>query len=113
MKRSYKMPKAHEVAEELRKFADCLDVEPEVAISCVHMYQYYFTKDVFLTMAKLLPRPLVKNYTGESFTLSYKSEALDIDISVPRDKVCTLVKDAQPAVYNCEPLLLADEMEKL
>lgn len=107
------MTKAHEVAAELRKFADCLDTEPDAEVVRVYINQFYYNKEPFLAMSKLIPRPLAKVYGTDRLLISHDTEAVCINVSIPRDKVCTLVKEAQPAVYECEPLLSAEDETKL
>ena len=55
------MPKANEVARELRMLADALDVNPMLEI--VHPSIYFnhgAKKGTFVDLAKILPRPLRK-----------------------------------------------------
>lgn len=113
------MPTAGAVAAELRKLVDALAKEPETEISEATIYFSHYqpnAKDLFLALAKVLPRPLVKNYTGEDgqgdLELKYCSPAMSINCYIHRSQVCTMVEPAKPAVYKCDPLL-SDEEETL
>lgn len=100
------MPKASEVASELRKLADSLDREPDAEVT--RGWIDFFThgdKGLFFRMAKSIPHPFEKLYEGQELRLRYDNPALRIDVHVERDKVCRIVKPAQEAVYECEPLL--------
>lgn len=117
------MPKAHDVAEELRKLADGLDKEPEAKITDASVYFSHWMSDekrkmMFLTLARLLPRPLQKQYPkedaqGGDLELIYKSAAMRINASIPRSVVCHIVEPAKPAVYKCEPLLSEEDEKEL
>lgn len=111
------MPTAGAVAAELRKLVDALAKEPETEISEPSIYFSHYqpnAKDLFLALVKVLPRPLVKNYTGEDgqgdLQLKYSSPAMSINCYIHRSQVCTMVEPAKPAVYKCEPLF-SDEDE--
>jgi len=41
------------------------------------------------------------------------ADGLTFDVEVARNAVCRLVKPAQPAVYDCEPLLSQEEEESI
>ena len=59
------MPLAKEVAAELRKIADALDLHPDVEVKRPSLDFNYWNKsekDVFLATARILPRPVAKNY---------------------------------------------------
>ena len=112
------MPTAGQVAIELRRLADALDKHPDTNIvkPWVQFYHgYYATKDQFLAVAKILPRPLTKSdgYNHDEFRLNYESDALDFHASIDRAKMCRLIAPAQPAKYECEPLLSAEEEASL
>ncbi len=52
------MPKAHEVASELRKLANSLDREPETLITQpLVFFNTGARKSEFLNLARLFPRP--------------------------------------------------------
>jgi hypothetical protein len=109
------MPLAKEVSAELRRFADSLDQNPEVEIKdpLVSFYHYSESqKQEFLNVAKLLPRPLMKDYAGEEISLNYKTPAIWIYAKIPRNAVCEIVEPARPAVYRCEPILGEVELEE-
>lgn len=112
------MPKASEVAAELRKLADGLErggdtwvEQPAVFFS--YMYGGDDAKDHFVAIAPLLPRPLKKEYDRDQLQLVYETPALRVRAYIERSKVCTLVEPARDAVYRCEPLLSGEEEAEL
>ena len=114
-------PKASEVAAELRRIADALDKEPETEVKRPLFFFYCDTKDQFLATARLLPRPLAKKLDGDDGD-TYQKLCLESDIvkgpiwvrtTINRSLMCRLVKEAQPAVYDCEPILSQAEEESL
>jgi len=113
------MPKANEVANELRKLADSLDVNPDADMVRPSISWYHWSeshKDKFLAVARLLPRPLNKKVgTGEhaDLTIEYRSDALLAYASIPRSLTCELVEPAKAAVYKCEPILSQLEESEL
>lgn len=107
------MPKASEVAAELRKFAACLDKDPEADVDRPFILMWYGDKNTFLRAAALMPRPISKYYSSSDLNLDYKTSGISIRMSVPRNLVCTLVAPAVDAVWECEPLLSAEEESEL
>lgn len=107
------MPKASEVASELRKLADSLDREPDATIRNPWIMFYCDERDEFLNTARLLPRPLTKRdgIDGKNYELVYGDilGPVHVECCVPKSKACRLVKPAQEAVYECLPILSADE----
>ena len=105
------MPKAHEVASELRRLADALDVQPEADIRTLWATFYCDTKEQFLNTAALLPKPLIKESTGGKYgrlsLLNTKrfDGPIRLECSVERTKTCRLVEPAREAVYECDPIL--------
>ena len=110
------MPKASEVAAELRKFADRLDREPDENVVKPYIYfSHSFRakpKESFMALARLMPRPIKKSdgYTKEEMKIEYESASLDISASVQKIHTCILVEAAREAVYECEPLLSEAEL---
>ncbi|MHB1952157.1 MAG: hypothetical protein ACYCOU_00290 [Sulfobacillus sp.] len=105
------MPKASEVANELRRFADGLNALPpdtEIVDPWIRCYHSANEKDSFLALAKALPHPFTKTHEGyddSELLLEYRAPAIRIRAAIPRAAVCTLIEPAKPAVYKCEPLL--------
>jgi hypothetical protein len=100
------MPLAHEVANELRKLADALDKEPDTQLTKPMVSFYNDTKDQFLATARLFPRPLKKDVSGERYLLENDSSSTVWWRSVAdRKLVCAVIEPAKPAVYDCPPLL--------
>jgi len=104
------MPKASEVAAELRKLADSLEQEPETEIRpfLIRTYHTSSSKQDFLNLVRLLPHPFSKEYERDAL-LILRGKDFETPVSfrahIDRDIVCRVVKPAQEAVYECEPLL--------
>jgi hypothetical protein len=109
---------AGKVAAELRKLADALDSHPDAEVTKPWINFYGDDKASFASIVKILPRPLAKKIDpGDDkyrrIRVAYKSDALDIDASVPQYLTCELVEPAKPAVYRCDPLLSLDEIDEV
>jgi hypothetical protein len=112
------MPKAGEVAAELRRIADALDKEPEAEVKRPLCFFYPDSKEEFLTLARILPHPLEKLYGAADdlyakYTLDGKSPSVWLRAEIERSKICTLISPAIPAKYECEPLLSQEEEDAL
>ncbi len=111
------MPKAHEVASELRKLADSLDREPDTDITQpVVTFNTGASKSEFLSLARLFPRPFAKRavpYFPSTLEILYKTPGAEIKAWIERSEVCRLVRPAQEAEYECEPILSQVEEESL
>lgn len=109
--------KGIELANELRKLADAVAKLDDLGNYLIPAFYFNFRygneeqKNGFINFARVMPKPLEKKYEGNDFVLEYNSEFLRIHASIERDKVCKIVKPAQPAEYECEPLLSQDEIE--
>jgi hypothetical protein len=110
---------SHEHARVLRGIADCLESKPEFAlpdhwsahlISLFNCVSYYAQKDLFLAAARALGE-FEKKYTDSELEIACPANGGGrLLLRVNRDVVCRLVKPAQPAEYECDPLLLDDEV---
>ena len=111
------MPKAHEVASELRKLADSLDREPEADISRPSVFfNTGAKKSEFLNLARLFPHPFIKQqapYFSGKLEILYKTPGAEIKAWIERSEVCRLVRPAQEAEYECEPIFSQVEEESL
>ena len=113
------MPLAKDVANELRMLADALDKEPETNLTKpMIFFSSYGEKQEFLNAARILPRPLKKRigFEGtdyEDLVLERDTPALNIHSAVRRSVMCTLIKPAVPAIYDCEPLLSELEQQEV
>jgi hypothetical protein len=106
------MPKAHEVAIELRRIADSMDQHPDVDLPQPSLAFYCDTKDQFIGSALFVPRPMKKTEDthGEDRWKRIRvraatKTALDVNASVEKALTCELVAPARPAVYRCDPIL--------
>lgn len=115
------MPKASEVAAELRRVAEALDREPETVIER-GMLSFYCNqysaedkgKKVFLDLVRLLPKPLQKEADKNDYTVYLgKNGPLWVRAKIARMTMCTLVSPAVEAVYDCVPLLSLEEEASL
>lgn len=115
------MPLAKEIAIELRKVADALDLNPEVEVIIPTLDFWYSlgsTKEQFLATARILPRPVKKNYPTDTgnysrVSVDYETPALKVSTSIYRETICRIVKPAKPAEYYCELTLLDHEDAEL
>lgn len=108
------MPKASEVAAELRRVAGALEQEPEAELMRPSLgFFSWDQKEQFLNAVRLLPRPLAKESRDGYITVKYETPGLYIDARIRQEKVCTLIEPAKPAVYKCEPLLSPGEEERI
>ena len=109
------MPLAKEIAAELRKIADALDLHPEVEVKKPSLHFYYSysdNKEQFLATARLIPHPVKKIYETDSYPrvrVQHDTEALLTETSIYKEIICTIVEPAKPAVYDCNLTLTADE----
>jgi hypothetical protein len=113
------MPKAVEIAAELRRIADVLDKEPEAElVKPTLSFHHWSDKARFLELVKVFPRPFDKEYeppTDEyaNLILKHSTDGLFVFSSILRNAVCRIKTPAQAAEYECEPLLSLEEEEAI
>lgn len=114
------MPKAAEVAIALRKLADHFDQHADTEIITPELFFNHLggTKESFLASVSILPRPLKKDYGEENdqhafLKVMHEAHNLDVRCLTYRSTVCKLVTPARGPVWECEPLLSADEEKSL
>lgn len=113
------MVKGIELAKELRKLADAvegLEVVREYGKPTIYFgfaYGGEIAKKAFFKFAKIMPKPFEKKTTDHEYKLIYESDTLTIQAYIERNKVCTLITPAVPAVYDCEALLSQAEIAQL
>lgn len=120
------MPKAAEVATELRKLADRLEAAGELNVPYAFVIFTFQpdSKDSFLTFAKeVMPRPFKKVYNETAYASDLRLvhdaknednvDTLTLWAKIDRKSLCRLVKPAQPAVYDCDPLFSEAEEEEI
>ena len=112
------MPTTTAVASELRRIADVLDKTPGVEVTkptLAFYHDYTGKKEIFLSLARVFPRPLQKGdgYDHKYVTLTHESDALEVYACIGKDKLCTLIEPAKPARYACTPLLSLEEEAEL
>ena len=103
------MPKASEIANELRKVIAQLEKNPDAEMKRPVLYVYAWDRDTFTAGLHLVPRPIAKRTREENFYAEHENETLSVFVCAPRKIACTLVKPAQEAVYDCLPLLSAED----
>lgn len=110
------MPKAHEVAMELRNLADSLDRQPEAEIKRPSIAFYSWgtpDKEAFSSICRLMPRPLTKKIAYDNVHVAYETEAILTYATIPQKDVCELVEPAKPAAFRCTPILSEEEDAEL
>jgi len=113
------MAKAKDVAVELRRIADSLEQEPDAEVERPSLAWFLREKESMQTLARILPHPLKKDVEDPARSFSSikitaeSCTAICVYASIERSRICRLVRPAQPAEYECEPLLSEDEEEAL
>lgn len=120
------MPKAKEVAAELMSLASKLEAAGEMEVPYAFMVFHFYTenKDSFVAFAKdIMPRPYKKEYESMTYSndirLKYAAhnennqEVISLWAKIDRKSICRLVKPAQPAVYDCDPIFSQEEEEEI
>lgn len=110
--------KAIDAVENLRKLADLLEKHGDAEIRMANATVWFEKKEPFLEIAREMPRPLKKSYGDgpySDFDLEYGvlAESGHIRLRLPRTTWCRVVEPAKPAVYDCDPILSADEEAQL
>ncbi len=116
--------KAEDVARELRVLADALAKEPGLQLEQPFISIYPDTREEFLGLVKVFPRPFYKRPDDNTYIISnvpigangllkYSAVATDLSVRIERKKICRLVKPAEPAVYDCAPLFSEEEEAEL
>lgn len=105
---------SHEYAKKLRAMAEMLESLPEFSAPRYHenyiqdygleRFCYHDNKAGFLAAVKAVGSGR-KKAGGNDNELTFISLGGLLHLTVFRDAVCRVVKAAQPAVYDCEPLL--------
>ena len=104
--------KSHEYAKRLQEIGEFLLSRPEFDTDgSPHVFFHLYSKDKFLPAVKALGAG-TKEFTEGTFpeVIFRPTGADEIQVSIPRDKVCRKVQDA---VWECEPILSADELEQV
>jgi hypothetical protein len=102
------MPKAIDIANELIAFAHQLAKDPEAEIQKAEVIFDHFcseSKDSFLNLVKVFPRPFNKKYTDYYLTLNHNTDNAKFKAEIIRSAICEKVSDPIPAKYKCVPLL--------
>jgi hypothetical protein len=104
------------LAANYRKLADWLDSKPEFEPrdEVAELTQFYFShKEEFLSFVRAV-RNGVKRFTEHDVRFTADTpDGMTVWAEVDRNSVCRIVTPAQPAVYDCEPLLSQDEMAEI
>ena len=67
-------------------------------------------KSAFVTLARIIPRPLDKEPGDSQYELKYRNDSIWVRAVIDRSHICEIVEPAKPAVYHC-PSLLSEEEE--
>lgn len=112
---------SHEYAKKLHELAERLESRPEFKLPYyqenyilehgIDNFSYHSDKTGFLEAVKAVGSGTKK--VGDKWDFTFL--ALDglLRLTVARSAVCRLVKPAQPAEYECEPLLSQEEESSL
>lgn len=107
------MINSHKLAAGLREFAERLESAPEFEFGEDWLTQrHIFIAAEDAVTAKAFAhvlKPCTKTFTETQIKLTANFGAVQVQVEIPRQKVCELVEPAKPAVYRCDPLLSADE----
>lgn len=102
---------SHEYANALKDLADEILSRPDFQLGWTNneiSLGVSADREEILAFAKNL-HPLRKEYTDSEIVLRFGAGAVVARISGSRKSVCRLVKPAQPAEYECDPLLTPEE----
>lgn len=102
---------SHEYALELKRLADEMLACPDFQLGWTHdevTLGIGASKDELLAFAKNL-HPLRKEFSEKEIELRFGSGRISAKISANRSTACRIVKPAEPAVYECDPLLSQEE----
>ena len=104
--------KSHEYAKRLHEIADFLLSRPEFEASHrPYMYHYTTSKAQVLAAARSFGS-VKKDFQNDEIRIT-PADFPEFVIEAPRNIVCRIVKPAQPAEYDCEPLLSQAEEAEL
>jgi hypothetical protein len=107
---------AHEIANKLREIADRFDAQPELQLESASLHFHPYGKQHFLNTVSLMPRPFKKSvpsWDDESIQIEHENDAVKVYATAKRKLACRLITPAQPAVYDCDPLLSQAEEDAL
>lgn len=104
------MPKAQEVANELRKLVEALEKMPDAEIKRPYLLLSSYDAPTFRAAAKIMPKPFKKDVAyadsdNPELRMIYGNPTIHIQASVPQKLVCKVIEPAKPAVYDCAPVL--------
>lgn len=99
---------SHEYAKRMKEIAEFLLARPEFPMAHGPMiFHTYYEKEPFVAAVKALGSGKKTHTTGMYPEVQFVSTLCpEINIAIPRDKVCRLVREAE---YDCEPFLSPEE----
>ena len=104
-------------AQQLRELADRWELLPEETRRPVGLTLYCWHDK---TLAALVVKTIGGHWdktvkdTNTSFSaMVYTSRETGLEVQLYRDGICKIVRPAQPAEYECEPLLSPEEEDEL
>ena len=107
---------SHQYAKQLRALADALETAPEFNLprywgayspkAGIAQFDYHHDKAGFLSAVKAVGSGTKKEmYGGGEPEFHFFAFNGLLRLAIYRDVICRIVKPAQPAEYECEPLL--------
>jgi hypothetical protein len=114
--KSVKLKDSREMAARLREIADWLDLRDRFKVEYGGYLSAYdgklslsfSEKDSFVEAVKALGDSEKQYTTGKFSKLVVSAKWAPVELSIPRDKVCT-----KKVIYDCEPIFSAEEVEAL
>lgn len=109
---------SHELADQLQILADWLKSKPEFKTATAQpwlLLSEFYDKDTFLAAVRAA-KPGTKGDGFDHETLRFTpntGSTVRFNLDIKRDKICTLITPAQPAVYDCTPMLADHEEAEL
>lgn len=111
---------SHDYADSLVRLAEFIKSKPAFTIAADDVparfrCYFWFKKDHFLSAVRVLGSGVKREKNGygedELEFVSASDTGESVELVIKRNLVCRLVRPAQPAEYDCEPLLSQFEAE--
>ena len=109
---------SHEYARQMQAAAQWLLDKPEFGLPAYETeyserLSYFSDKEGFIRAAKALGGKKDVSHDGDYQLVTEHPSGFKFSLIASRDAVCRIVKPAQEAEYECEPLLTQQEEEEV